>query len=351
MMNYKKNHETFQNMILSGIFAGFSLNFVPVAAAATAPNLADIHSYRLLNFPTGDAPCEGMAAELAANLKASAGVEIYSTSCETVEKGVSNLEINYIGAQALTITSTQAKRLMDTPNGMYQTLEDCQAGLGAEVSAFEENLGLKSFVSYCFSTVDSSHFPFVARVDAIGAAQNGMRVIDDLEIFFSPVLGDTAILSDVMTERLRERGVKVVRSVVGMEDGISEYWAGARYYAKGSSRIKLQEVTYYKSEGACHRDREALQSVLENGKVPPLSVFCTSDSLMGVARLYFMMLPGDYGSELAPDSFVSRDACLAGKAGVEEAYRTALKRDVIGSLCIATDREEGGFGVLVFSNN
>ncbi len=310
---------------------------------------SNIYSYELPYYPTGDQRCEGIAADLAVRLRDEAGVQVYGTDCNGNEDGTANLQINYIGETELTITSTQAKKLMEIPNGMYRTMEECQSGLGAEVSAFQENLGLNSFVAYCFRNPDHRNYPFVARIDAIGVAKDGMRVIDDMELFYSPVFGDTDVLGQVMTERLRERGVKVVRSVVGMQSS-AEYWIGARYYAKASHLMKLREVTTFKSEEACHRDSEALQRVLENGKVPPIAVFCTGDNLLGEARLYFMMIPGDYASDRAPDVFADRDACLAGKAAVEDAYRTSLKRDVIGSLCVFNTRSTGDYSVRVFSN-
>lgn len=345
MMNYKWNNVIKSGAILSAIFAGFSLISVPRAKAA------DIQSYRLLFYPTAGQPCEGIAAEMGTRLRDAAGVRIYSTTCEANGNDTANLEINYIAAEQLTITSTNAKRLMEIPNSMYKDAEDCQAGLSAEVAAFEENLGLKALVAYCYAAPGSMIYPFAVRVDAVGTAKNGMRVIDDMELTFSPVLGDTDILGSVLTERLRERGVKVVRSVVGMEDSMSEYWAGARYYANASLLLKLNEVSTFRSEAACIADAETLQRILENGNVPPLSVFCSRDSMLGVARLHYMMIPGDYASELAPDKFADRDACLNGKAAVEEIYRTDLGRAVIGSLCVySTDLLRGTIGLQIFSN-
>lgn len=310
---------------------------------------SNIYSYELAHYPTGDQRCEGIAADLAVRLRDEAGVQVYGTDCDGNGDGTANLKINYIAETELTITSTQPKKLMGIPSGMYRSMEECQAGLAAEVSAFQENLGLDSFVSYCFQDPDQKKYPFVARIDAIGVAKDGMRVIDDMELFYSPVFGDTDILGDVMTERLRERGVKVARAVVGMQSG-TEYWIGARYYAKASHLMKLREVTSFKSEEACHGDSEALLRVLENGKVPPLAVFCTGDNLLGEARLYFMMIPGDYASEKAPDVFVDREACLNGKAAVEDVYRTSLRRDVIGGLCVLNSRSTGDYSVRVFSN-
>lgn len=317
------------------------------SAFATAPG---VHTYMLDSYPVGDAGCAAVAGEIAGKLNAVAGVAIYGTKCLNEGDGVADIAINYIAESELTITSTQGDIRRDVANSMYGSMDECRAGLEAEVSAFEENLGLQTFAAWCFRKYDSSHYPFAARIDAIGAAKDGMRVIDDMELMFSPVLGATDILGDVMTERLRERGVKVVRSVVGMEDGVSEFWVGARYYAKESLLLKLKEVNNYKATETCHEDAETLQRILENGKVPPLSVFCTSDSLLGVARLYMVSLPGDYDLETAPDTFANRDACLNGKAAVEEAYRTALGRDVIGSLCVISRYSTGEYGVKVFSN-
>lgn len=335
--------------ILNCLFASCAPLAVASVALGATPS-ANVHSYVLHQYPTGGAACAGVASEMGARLKADAGVNIYSTACEEDEPGFATLEINYVADAPLTITSTQGDIRHDVANSMYGTLDQCLSGLGAEVAAFQENLGLQAFAAWCFRKFDSSHYPFAARVDAIGAAKDGMRVVDDMELMFSPVLGDTDILGDVMTERLRERGVKVVRSVVGMEDGVSEYWVGARYYAKESLLLKLKEVNHYKATETCHEDVETLQRILENGKVPPLSVFCTSDSLLGVARLYMMSIPGDYDHETAPDTFVDRDACLSGKAAVEQAYRTALGRDVIGSLCVISRYSTGEYGVKVFSN-
>ncbi len=321
--------------------------FAGAQAFAVAPG---VHTYMLDSYPVGAGECATVAGSLAGQLNAAAGVTIYGTKCMNEGDGVADIAINYVAEAPLTITSTQGDIRHDVANAMYQTMDECLAGLGAEVAAFEENLGLKAFASWCLRKYDSSNYPFAARVDAIGAAKDGMRVIDDMELFFSPVIGATDILGDVMTERLRERGIKVVRSVVGMEDGVSEYWAGARYYAKESLLLKLKEVNNYKAVETCEEDAETLQRILENGKVPPLSVFCTTDSLLGVARLYMISLPGDYQHETAPDTFADRNACLNGKAGVEAAYRTTLGRDVIGSLCVISRFSTGEYGVKVFSN-
>jgi|GEM_PF-3056291 len=316
-------------------------------ASSAAPG---IHAYMLDSYPVRADECAAVAGTLADKLKSVAGVTIYGTRCLNEGDGVADVIINYVAEAPLTITSTQGGIRHDVANAMYGSMDECLAGLGAEVAAFEENLGLRNFAAWCFRKYDSSHYPFAARVDAIGVAKDGMRVIDDMELMFSPVLGATDILGDVMTERLRERGVKVVRSVVGMEDGVSEYWAGARYYAKESLFIKLKEVNNYKAVETCEEDVETLQRILENGRVPPLSVFCTSDSLLGLARLYMMSIPGDYDQETAPDTFANREACLNGKAAVEEAYRTALGREVIGSLCVISRFSTSEYGVKVFSN-
>lgn len=310
-----------------------------------------IHSYDLLFYPVSAEACQQRAEQLADRLKADANVEIYKVGCDReVQQEGSNIRISYIADNPLTITTTNPVRLKDLPNSMYQTAGDCQAGLAEERTAFEQHLGLPVFEAYCHLVPEHKSYPYAARIDAIGTPRDGMRVIDDMELFFSRVLGDTDALATRMTGRLRERGVAAVRSVVGLEDGISEFFIGSRYYAQRALPIKLQDVTYYRSVDHCERDRGDLEAVLENGHVKPLSVFCSADSLMGEARLHFVMVNGDFVWEVAPDSFTGREACLAGKGAVEEAYRNRLGRNVIGSLCIPESRQDNTWALKVFSN-
>jgi hypothetical protein len=341
---------------LTGVCAsGFVLAGLSTPVLAQVDGGSDgrpaIHSYDLLFYPVSGAACQQEAQVIADRLQAAAGVDIYQVKCDeqTGEEG-SNIRISYISEKPLTITTTDPDLHKDIPNSMYRSAEECQAGLAEERAAFEQHLGLPVFEAYCHAVPRHKGYPYAARIDAIGMAKDGMRVIDDMEMFFSKVMGDKDALAASLTDRLRERGVAAVKSVVGLEDGISEFFVGSRYYAKQALPLKLQEVTYYHSPAPCEQDASDLQALLDRGRVKPLSVFCSDDSLLGNARLYFVMAKGDYLFETAPDAFSGREACLAGKGNIENIYRTRLGRDVIGSLCVAESREDNTWALKVYSN-
>lgn len=299
------------------------------ALAATSANAA-IHHYRIPQVSHSQQWCEANDQPVATRFAEVTNSKILSHGCEQNPGRSWDMVIEYARASAPTLVTNYSE--FDSVHGLYESQADCMARRDDDVNTFREATGLEPVVAYCYRDYLQDHDDdsWTLRMDAFGSAKLHPQI-------FSRQLYRTSNIDADATEA----SIKATLTAFGATGANARITGGrdrtsimvSYYAAKELSLVEYYEG-YFRSDAHCESYRNELREIYAQAGGQTAAFFCVGNSYSEYRRIFTVgVVTEPLATEVTAVKYHTFEACEAKRAETEEAWRTGLDRNIVGSIC------------------
>ena len=315
-----------KSFMTSGLLLSLSMMIAGTAQAEEKEFIYKIKKYS----PIGD--CHDVADLIGRTFKERTKITPLESRCVDISAGGFDIEIAYLAVKELSlVTTAPAWRSLGVSAAAFATREDCKTNLPAEEAVFRGTTGLIPTVAYCYQEELTRQDPWVARIDAFGAAavQPFLSGTSMLEV---PVSTDLPGVRDGIVARLASRGIDTrfikIRGS-GLQGEVS-----ILYYAPTAFRLELTEHVKVLKREQCDEQLELSRAIFAGAPSTPLSQYCASGLIGGT---FYVMGFYQNASGLkqidAPERYLTYADCMESREDVLADYKRRLGIKIQGALC------------------
>lgn len=290
--------------------------------------------YKVDYVPATDATsCQKAAFDIAKRFTDLTQRSIVSAICEKTIAGTWDVIITYAGDYELNLVST--KEFFMSDQGLYRTIEECEANKGPETQKFRQNTDLEPVVAYCYAPFrDRAIYPhpYAIRIDAFGKPKMWPTVMD-WSFFDYPYVNQEAMGSFV---RDRALSFNVVNPQAVFDHTFASYRLMLSYYSptRMPLPISMKQVTTYQTLAECQGRQNEVYQTLKTAGADSLVLFCAFNEYSRLYPMRFLSYTtGVYGSEMVGGTYTTMASCDQDKERVKRIYQETFGRSVTGALC------------------
>lgn len=300
---------------------------VPLALSATE------FKYSLRNVGSiWPGKCNEKAFELSKSFESTTGLKVIRARCE--EDSLLHevtLTISYVAEKPINLVSTFPP-FTTVPKGLYSSVERCRQHLPDQISIFERETGLTSFISFCQEEGALYPAPWAIHIDAFGDAKK-MPFLNSVPLYAYPknksapeLYTDFALYFDSVNARL---SWLFPRAQSPFEE--LAYF----YYAKEQIPLQSLRVTRGLTLNQCEEAEMGWKDAFNKAGGTLVTLFCANSSSSPANYSLWSVFQETKTVHFsnAEEKFTTLTQCQNEKLALEEHYKKALGWPITGSIC------------------
>lgn len=294
-----------------------------------------------LNFksvPKTEESCHAQAKTLTELFRAQTGNATGTVTCTADNEPLANFQLSYEAPFTLPSVSTESFGVY--PQGLYGSLEKCNAAIPSKTDLFVTATSLKPFINYCKPDgIDNGRF----RHFILGFGESKIQYhVVGYNYFSVPKKFDTPSFVESLKKNLSSVGA--IYAGVTSLGSLGYGTMGIHYY--GPERINFQLVEYTKNakEEECEEHRARLNSYPAVQENAPVISYCGHVHVGEAWELTTLFMGGEpFKRRIAAEKFGSNADCEADRERLTSFYQEQVDKKIFGGFCT---RDEGRIQLL-----
>jgi hypothetical protein len=292
--------------------------------------LASPQTYLLTDAAKTIEQCQQLRANLVERFPMAARSKVLSSSCEKSFSNSYNVLIEYVGMASTLLVSNYDEGA--DVHGLYATREECEAGVEAAVSEFQQLTSIDPFVAYCFRDLRREGVDkyFTLRIDGFGKAT--LKPYTFARHFYDASQLNTDVAAQNFSAVLAAFGAQGVGVKFYTDAQNTSFMVS--YYAAQKLPLSIYSDAFLPSEVACESYRPVMNDVYSRASGRLATYFCAGSRESQTRRIISVGLTTEpLASELATVKYGTYQDCDQGRAALEESFQNSLGLNVVGSVC------------------
>ncbi len=304
------------------IFATLALVFV------AAPAFAGTFRYKIDQYPAaGD--CHQIAADIGARFERVTGIRPDSALCTDISTKEFAFEVTYTAEERLNLVST-VKDMSMGQEGVYGSLESCEAARTTETAHYQEKTGLEPVVSYCMLWDIRDDASYEIKIDSFGTPAMQPFHSETL-IFDVPVDVTLEVWRDGIFDTLARREVDV-RHVAIRSDG-PYATLDVFYYDTEKFTLSAPELASLDSKAQCLEQLGIAQASSQRRSEAPVALYCGKSMISTYYVIGIFRDLAEPSDQLSAERFANYDDCRSQRDAIVDAYNRRMGGRVTAGLC------------------
>lgn len=292
------------------------------------PAVAGTFRYRLDDYPAvGD--CHQIAEGIGARFERVTGIRPDSALCTDISATKFAFEVTYTAAERLNLVST-VKDMSLGQEGVYGSLETCEAARATETTHFQEKTGLEPVASYCMIWDIRDEASYEIKIDSFGTPAMEPFHSEAL-IFDVPVDVPLEQWRDGIYQTLASRELDV-RHVAIRSDG-PYATLDVFYYDSEKFTLTAPELASLDSKEQCLEQLGFAQTDGRRRSEAPVALYCGRSMISTYYVIGLFRDLAEPSEQLSAERFANYAACSAQRDALVDAYNDRLGGRVTAGLC------------------